>query len=169
MKIIHTSRLLVIFSVLVSMTLPVSAEETKSKKEPAAKATAAAAASKTKATSSQQATKKVPFYGKVVAATARTLTIKSSENSAERKIAINSQTKIVKDQQPATSKDIVIGRWVGGSVERDADGSETAATINLSAKQKTEKPKAESKPKTASATAPAPAPATSTPKAKEKK
>lgn len=122
----------------VALALNMPAAETK--KETAEKPAKTADAEKDKPAADKPKAKKIPFYGKVVAVTQRTLTIKSSDKSAERKIAINAQTKIVKEKEPVTSQEIVVGRWVGGSLEKNADGGETAALINLSAKQKEEKP-----------------------------
>jgi hypothetical protein len=97
--------------------------------------------SKAGAAKGKAKTGRMPFYGEVVAVTSRTLTLKGGEGKEDRKFTISAATKIHNDEKPATSDDIKVGKKVGGSAEKNADGSLKALTINVGAAQGN-KPKA---------------------------
>jgi hypothetical protein len=78
---------------------------------------------------------RMPFYGEVVAVSARTLTLKGGEGKEDRKLTISAATKIHNDEKPATTADIMVGKKVGGSAEKNADGSLKALSINVGAAQ----------------------------------
>ncbi|TLD70487.1 hypothetical protein FEM03_12230 [Phragmitibacter flavus] len=139
--------LLLISNIGAAETKKPTEEKKAAAKTEVAKKEAPKAAEKSKA-------KKFPYYGQVAAITKRTLTIKTSEEAPERKIAVTAETQIMKNDKPATTDDVVVGQWVGGSVEKNAAGEETAATINLSAKQKKAKPAAKPAAKTEKKPAP---------------
>jgi hypothetical protein len=102
--------------------------------------TTAAKGAKTKAKA-----KSLPFYGEVVAVSSRTLTLKGGEGKEDRKITLSAETKIHNDGKPATTEDIVVGKKVGGSAEKSAEGTLKALTVNVGAAQGTSKPKAKAK------------------------
>jgi hypothetical protein len=85
-----------------------------------------------------------PLYGKVVAITTRTLTIVRSESAEakESKYTVNSATEVVNGDKPATLKDVLVGRWVGGTLKKaDGDGNDVAVKINIGVDQKKAAPK----------------------------
>ena len=88
-----------------------------------------------------------PLHGKVasVDSAAMTFTVKNST------IAITSNTKIFKNDQPAVFADITVGASVSVAYNKDADGKMNATTVRIGEKKK----KAEA----------APAPATNAPPA----
>ena len=87
------------------------------------------------------ATKKhgVPFKGKVSAVdvNAMTFTLKTET------IAVNSQTKITKDGQPAVFADITLGAMVSGSYKKDAAGKFNATSVKITTKKKQDAPPAQ--------------------------
>ena len=77
-----------------------------------------------------------PFYGEVVAVSARMLTIKGGEGKEDRKFTILADTKIHNDGKPATIADIKTGKMVGGSVKKtEGDVKDQLASINIGVKQ----------------------------------
>jgi hypothetical protein len=92
--------------------------------------TTAAKGAKTKAKA-----KSLPFYGEVVAVSSRTLTLKGGEGKEDRKITLSAET----------TEDIVVGKKVGGSAEKSAEGTLKALTVNVGAAQGTSKTKAKAK------------------------
>jgi hypothetical protein len=103
------------------------------------KATDPAKASATKKSKAKSNT--YPLWGEVVAITSRTLTIKGGQGKEDRKFTIGAETKIHNDGKPATLEDIKVGRKVGGSVQKSADGNPKMLTINVGAAQEAAKPK----------------------------
>lgn len=83
-----------------------------------------------------------PLYGQVISADATTLTIKGGEGKEPRKFSVNADTVVVKGDQPATIGDIKEGQWVGGKIEKSAEGSDKVVKLNLEVKQKEPKPEA---------------------------
>jgi hypothetical protein len=80
-----------------------------------------------------------PFYGKVVAVTARTLTIVRSDSpeAAQVKFNVNASTEYVNGDKPATVADVKVGTWVGGLVKKAAsEGNDTILKLNVGVKQK---------------------------------
>ncbi len=83
-----------------------------------------------------------PLYGELVAITDTLLTIKGGKDKPDRMFDITKDTKITKDDKPATVKDAKIGQWVGGYIHNAPEGDKTnddLVHLNLSAKQKAEK------------------------------
>lgn len=92
----------------------------------------------------------MPFHGKLSAidTNAMTLTV------GERTFAITSETRITKDNLPATLADGVVGEMVGGAYKKNADGKLSATNLRFGlpaggnnsegAKPKTKKPAPES-------------------------
>jgi len=85
--------------------------------------TPAAAASATKA-------KHAPFRGTVEAVdtSAKTITLKGAKHQV---IGITDQTKITKDGQPATMKDITVGTLVTGSKKETTAGTWEAGSLKI--------------------------------------
>ena len=80
-----------------------------------------------------------PFHGKVTAvdAAAMTVTIKTQT------INVTSETKITKDNKPATMADITVGEVVSGAYKKDAAGKLNATVIHIGEKGGGKKQKAE--------------------------
>lgn len=106
------------------------------KEEPSAEQPKSAAPKKAKAKSDSY-----PLWGEVVAVTTRTLTIKGGEGKEDRKFTITAETKIHNDGKPATLEDIKVGRKVGGSVQKVAEGNPKMLSINVGAAQEASKSK----------------------------
>jgi hypothetical protein len=83
-----------------------------------------------------------PLYGEVAACTDQALTIKGGQGKEDHKYTMTPETKIVKDEKPATIADVKPGQWVGGFLQKNADGGVKVLKLNLSAKQKDAKPAA---------------------------
>jgi hypothetical protein len=80
-----------------------------------------------------------PLYGKVVAVSARLLTVVRSDNpeAKESKYAINTATEFVNGEKAATVDDVKVGKWVGGTLKKaEGDGNDTVVKINVAVKQK---------------------------------
>lgn len=92
-----------------------------------------------------------PLWGEVVAVTSRTLTIKGGEGKEDRKFTITAETKIHNDGKPATLEDIKVGKKVGGSVQKVAEGNPKMLSINVGAAQEASKSKKSAAKKTADA------------------
>jgi hypothetical protein len=69
----------------------------------------------------------VPFHGKLTAIDKDAMTITVGERTFE----ITSETKITKDNVPATLADGVVGEMVGGSYKKNADGKLSATMIHF--------------------------------------
>lgn len=80
--------------------------------------------------------KTVPFHGKISAVDTSAMTLKVGN----RTFQITSQTKILKDGNPATLSDAVVGESVRGVYEKTESGNLEAVTIHFGAKTM-EKPK----------------------------
>lgn len=83
-----------------------------------------------------------PLYGEVVSITDTLLTVKGGKDKPDRTYDITKDTKITKDDKPATVADAKVGQWVGGYVHKAAEGdkgNDAIVSLNLSAKQKAEK------------------------------
>ncbi len=83
-----------------------------------------------------------PLYGQVISADASTLTIKGGEGKEPRKFSVSSATVVMKGDQPAAIKDIKEGQWIGGLLEKAAEGNDKVVKLNLEVKQKEPKPEA---------------------------
>ena len=91
----------------------------------------------------------LPFRGKLSAIDKNAMTIAVGERTFE----ITSETKITKDNVPATLADGVVGEMVGGAYKKNADGKLSATSIHFGlpagrqnpegAKPKTKKPAAD--------------------------
>jgi hypothetical protein len=128
---------------LIALALSSSQAAPKEGKEDPAKAGSTTPAKGAKGKGKAK-TGKMPFYGEVVAVTTRTLTLKGGEGKEDRKLSVGADTRIHNDEKPATAEDIKVGKKVGGSAEKSADGSLKALTINVGAAQAV-KPKAKAK------------------------
>lgn len=107
---------------LTAMSSSVSAQETN--QHPVKKETHTARSNKSGV---------MPFHGKLKAVdkTAKTITY------GERTLQITSETKIIKDDKPATLEDGVVGEPVSGTYKKSESGNPTAAMIRFGAKAKT--------------------------------
>lgn len=88
-----------------------------------------------------------PLYGQVISADASTLTIKGGEGKEPRKFSVNSTTVVMKGDQPATIEDIKEGQWIGGKIEKSAEGNDKVLKLNLEVKQKEAKTEAKTEAK----------------------
>ncbi len=95
--------------------------------------TCAADANNAPAGTDQTATakhKSLPFHGKLSAIDTNAMTLSVGERTFE----ITSETKIMKDGQPATLSEGVVGEPVGGAYKKGEDGKLTATSIRFGAK-----------------------------------
>jgi hypothetical protein len=69
----------------------------------------------------------LPFHGKLTAIDQSAMTV----TVGERTFKITSETKIMKDNVPATLADGVVGEMVGGAYKKNADGKLSATTIRF--------------------------------------
>lgn len=96
----------------------------------------------------------LPFYGKVVSITTRTLTIVRSDapDAAEVKFSINASTEYVNGDKPSSIDAVKPGAWVGGAAKKASEGNDVVVKLNVGVKQKTKgKAPAKGKAKTESA------------------
>jgi hypothetical protein len=121
---------------LASVGLSTATAQEEKAKDAAKASTKAPATKKAKAKSDTY-----PLWGEVVAVTSRTLTIKGGEGKEDRKFTISAETKIHNDGKPATLEDIKVGKKVGGSVQKAADGNPKMLSINVGAAQEKAKAK----------------------------
>jgi len=117
-----------------------------------------------------QKVSKFPFHGKLKSVDPAGMTF-TLDGKTPRVFAVIADTKIKKNDQPATLKDATVGDDVGGYTERDASGKLTALTVHFG--PHTGKPEATpaatvAGPAANGITASAPAPS-ATPKAKRTK
>ena len=80
----------------------------------------------------------IPFYGKVVAITTRTLTLVRSdaEGAPEVKFAVNASTEYVNGDKPSSIDAVKPGAWVGGAAKKAAEGNDVIVKLNVGVKQK---------------------------------
>ena len=83
---------------------------------------------------------RAPFHGKVSAVDTAAMTITVGSQT----INITSETKIIKDEKPATLSEIAVGDTVGGAYKKNEAGKLNATTIHATAKDPKE-PKKEKK------------------------
>jgi hypothetical protein len=83
---------------------------------------------------------RAPFHGKVSAIDSAAMTITIGTQT----ISITSDTKIIKDEKPATLSDITVGDTANGAYKKDDAGKLNATTIHVIAKNSAE-PKKEKK------------------------
>jgi hypothetical protein len=89
------------------------------------------------------------FNGKLSAFDAKAMTLTVGERTFE----ITSETKITKNDKPATLADGVVGEMVGGAYKKDAAGKLIATSIHFGGKSEGEKKhKKKSEPETAGGT-----------------
>ncbi len=96
----------------------------------AAESTNAAAKSGSENTAPHKKHDILPFHGKIKAVDTKAMTL----TVGERTFAITSETKITKDNLPATLSDGVVGEMVGGAYKKSTDGKLDATTINFGQK-----------------------------------
>jgi hypothetical protein len=89
----------------------------------------------------------LPFHGKIKAVDKDAMTI----SVGERTFAITSETKITKDNVPATLSDAVVGEMVGGAYKKSAGGKLSATSVHLGLKPGEAKPESAPKKKKKSA------------------
>jgi len=132
---IQTQHIMKIQSILLVATAATSLLCADLRAAPPSKATTAESTKKTAAKSKQDT---YPLYGKVVAITSRTLTVKRSDNpeAPEVKFGINSSTEYVNGESPATLEAVKVGSWVGGTVKKNSsDGNDVLLKVNVGVKQ----------------------------------
>jgi len=89
------------------------------------------------------------FNGKINAVDAKAMTLSVGERTFE----ITPETKITKNDKPATLADGVVGEMVGGAYKKDAAGKLIATSIHFGGKSEGEKKhKKKSEPETGSGT-----------------
>lgn len=106
---------------------------------PAARAQQAAATPKPTAATAprnkgQATSSRYPFRGKIAAVDARAGTFTLEGKTAQRVIAVTSETKIMKNGALAKLSDAAVGEDSGGMVQRGADGKLTALSVRFGAK-----------------------------------
>lgn len=81
----------------------------------------------------------LPFYGKVVSITSRTLTLVRSDaaDAPEVKFAVNASTEYVNGDKPSSIDAVKPGAWVGGAAKKAAEGNDVIVKLNVGVKQKT--------------------------------
>ena len=79
----------------------------------------------------------LPFHGKLTAIDKNAMTLTVGERTFE----ITSETKITKDNVPATLADGVVGEMVGGAYKKNADGKLSATMIHFGLPAGEKKPK----------------------------
>jgi hypothetical protein len=125
-QIIKTTLFSLVAAALVAVPASSQAQDKPKTEAPAA---AAPAAKKNRA----------PFHGKVTAVDTAAMTLSVGEMT----VSITSDTKIIKDNKPATLSEIAVGDVVGGAYKKDDAGKLNATTIRVSEKDK--EPKKEKK------------------------
>ena len=80
----------------------------------------------------------LPFYGKVISITSRTLTIVRSDaaDAPEVKFAVNASTEYVNGDKPSSIDAVKPGAWVGGAAKKAAEGNDVIVKLNVGVKQK---------------------------------
>lgn len=80
----------------------------------------------------------IPFYGKVVSITTRTLTLVRSdaEGAPEVKFAVNASTEYVNGDKPSSIDAVKPGTWVGGAAKKANEGNDVIMKLNVGVKQK---------------------------------
>ncbi|MEI6193469.1 MAG: hypothetical protein WCS42_03975 [Verrucomicrobiota bacterium] len=125
------------FFAAAMVVAPVTAPAAESTNAPAA----AGQESPAKHKKSEHAT--VPFHGKLTAIDTNAMTF----TVGERTFAITSETKITKDNLPATLADGVVGETVGGAYRKNADGKLSATSLHFGSKSDVAKPEGKKKKK----------------------
>ncbi len=135
------SVLAIIFSLGVSQAAP---------KKPAASEDAKPAAD-AKAEKPATTRNTYPLYGVVVAVSPRVLTIKGGVDKPDRKYTINTETTFNNAGKAATIDDVVVGKKVGGLIEKSETGNDKIIKINVGVSQEAtpKKPKADASKKSA--------------------
>jgi len=96
----------------------------------------AAASSQVKSTSSDARRDHYPLRGELVSVSPTLLVLKGGKAKPERRFEITSETKITKDDHPATVSDAKEGQQVTGYVHKNDKGNPRIVSLNLSPKQK---------------------------------
>lgn len=80
----------------------------------------------------------IPFYGKVVAVSARSITLVRSDaaDAPEVKFAVNASTEYVNGDKPSSIDSVKPGAWVGGAAKKAAEGNDVIVKLNVGVKQK---------------------------------
>jgi hypothetical protein len=109
-----------------------------------------------------------PLYGVVVAVSPRVLTIKGGEGKEDRKYAITASTTFNNAGKAATIDDVVVGKKIGGLLEKSETGNDKVVKLNVGVAQEAapRKSKADADKKGAKDAKGESAPSTSTPKKK---
>jgi protein-disulfide isomerase len=84
---------------------------------------------------SEGKSKSVSFHGKVASIdkSAKTITL---DDKNKRTLQVTSETKIKKDDKPATLDDVTVGETVGGSYKKGEDNKMTLNTLYIGGKSK---------------------------------
>lgn len=85
------------------------------------------------ATAPDAKSRPIPFRGKLAAVdkTAKTITL---DEKTKRTFQVTSETKIMKDDKPATLDDATVGEAVRGSYRKSDDGKMTLRLLSIGAK-----------------------------------
>lgn len=105
----------------------------------AAESKAAPAAEGAKPAAKKAPKNTYPLYGKIVEATAKTLTIVRSDapDAEKRQYALNSDTELVNGDSAITSDELKPGLWVGGLLKKsEGEGKDIVIRVNTGVKQK---------------------------------
>ncbi|MFM7603834.1 MAG: hypothetical protein ACKO8Z_01390 [Prosthecobacter sp.] len=81
----------------------------------------------------------IPFYGRVVTVTTRSITLVRSDaaDAPEVKFAVNASTEYVNGDKPSSIDAVKSGAWVGGAAKKAAEGNDVIVKLNVGVKQKT--------------------------------
>ncbi|MBK9140620.1 MAG: hypothetical protein IPM17_18000 [Verrucomicrobia bacterium] len=129
--------ILLVLAIAVLTAAPLAAAESKSTPPPAVASDGAPKAKpKSKSEAAQPAG--VPFNGKIAALdlSAQTLTL---SGKAQRVVKVTSQTKILRDGQPATLAGAKVGESVGGYAKKTDEGVLEAISLRLGPKAPADK------------------------------
>jgi Cu/Ag efflux protein CusF len=96
------------------------------------------------ATAPDAKARSIPFHGKLAAVdkTAKTITL---DEKTKREFQVTSETRIMKDDKPATLDDATVGDAVRGSYRKGDDGKLTLRSLTIGAKGEPAPKKSEKK------------------------
>jgi hypothetical protein len=85
------------------------------------------------ATAPESKAKSIPFHGKLAAVdkTAKTITL---DEKTKREFQVTSETRIMKNDKPATLDDATVGEAVRGSYRKGDDGKLSLRSLTIGAK-----------------------------------
>lgn len=129
---------LLILASLASLIATAAAETPVSDKNTSARGTTPAAAAKTQDKPATQGARRdhYPLRGELVSVSPTLLVLKGAKSKPVRRFEITSETKITKDDHPASVNDAREGQQVTGYVHKNDGSNPRIVSLNLSPKQK---------------------------------